>query len=1225
MPPLLEGITQTRVLGVPIRAPREVRAEREPAPSDQMIRFRPKISGDRYRELAHLVEEGGGPVALQRRLIAFSEVIAREDGERGEPERAATLVLVDLLRQGWDVFADGDWIRVSSLSGQARPGERAEHVKRRLRETLRAFRDVQLGDPSVRAFIRAMEKERLYHGRRVSVLDVVDDGHQLAVQLADVSRLPPTKRAAALSRLIRPVVQVASPDLRCEHTGLGLYDVWRYFRHTWSLEYRPTPGRSLAFLIRNAARPNAPVMGIASIANAALQLRVRDDWIGWSMAAVEESLTRAPREWPARRAALLRTAREARAHVRDDDLLEQAGDVEGPDLERRLRAMADAAKERRKDELRARSARRRRGEPVPSLRALPRDEGGAVDWRAASNDSLFVAKRADTLANLLHAARVLESLPEDASAALERVRQDADARRAISIASREVRKVGLSSRLLDVNVCGAVPPYRELLVGKLVALAMASQEVSDAYRARYQGQTSEIASQLAAGPISRTPDVCLLTTTSLYGVSASQYNRLKVKVEAPGGAAMVRWRDLGLTEGWGTTHFSEATVDSLRALTERASGSRNVNNRFGEGQSPRLRQAREGLAALELDQDVYLKHRHARRVYALELVNGARDALCLNEPASDDRPSFEAIARAWTDRWLSRRITNAAIRDRVAEQGPASVRDELSAPDGAQMSLFARPTRERLERGRTTWGGFMAEAEQSNPGLIQSLYRALGACADHHSDDTVALLHIPTPADDFIREMAPGRVLFVTGNPGDGKTHLLRKLSTELADARVDVVLDANERPNAELIEQIQKATRSRKRGLAVAINEGILVQLLREAAGEGWAESARRQLLDPFVYRGRDDEDLDECVLVVDLNLRNNLSSEMVAAALERMVAISAPCEGCPGATGCSLQANAARLQRPEIAARVGAFLDAISTVGVHATMRDLQGFLAYLINGEQTCEDEERSTTPYWVNAFEGAEGALFDAAWRFDPADVTSPLLDDVLWRKADLDGSWALSWPRTVDSASPTVDRIQEFRTTKRRALFEHERGLTLLRSSDQVDNELRTLLEGGTSAARRCVKLINRFFDRDEDTTEILYLWMTHRYDADVPRHAAAVLPMPVSQLELLVPTLRLPLGDAFPDHRPDHAIFVAKDMAPKDGLRVDRTLLEALLAAEQGLPSNFRRGEPEARIAAFISKVAKLHGDPSAHDEVPVWLVDRDTGNNVGVTVDLRRRRYVGD
>ncbi|MCC6874258.1 MAG: DUF4338 domain-containing protein, partial [Sandaracinaceae bacterium] len=810
------------------------------------MRFAPAIRADCLEVLVGLVEEGGDSAALQRRLLAFADLIERQLELGGLAERAAVLVLADLARQGWEVFLDGGEVWVSAVEGQVGAAERVEEAKGRVRETLRAFRDLQLSDPAVRAFLRAMEQPRVFHGGRVSILDLVDDGHEVAMRLGDASRLPPSERARALESIVRPVIQVAAPDAVCEHTGLGLYDIWRYFRHTWSLEYRPTPGRSLAFLVRNAARPHAPVMGIASIANAALQLKVRDDWIGWSTAEVVSALRAHPEGWSEQRAELLSAARLARAQVRDDDLLRSAGKAQGEELERRLWAIAAAARADRARGLEQRSARIKQGEQVGSLRALPLDGKGGVDWRAASERPLFVAKRAETLANLLFAIRMIEELPEDPRRAAEIVSARKDARRALTVAAREVRKVGLSSRLLDVNVCGAVQPYRDLLVGKLVALAMASREVTQAYRERYRGQPSEIASQLAGRPISREPDICLLTTTSLYGAAASQYNRLKVDVAlARGGTSRVHWRDLGLTEGWGTTHFSEPTVAAFRQLVVLVRGRRTVNNQFGEGQSPRLRQVREGLEILGLDPEVYLRHRHSRRVYGLELAPGARDVLRLNRAAASERPPFDAIARAWRERWLDKRAQRADVRRRVAEQGPRSVRAELSAPErGPQMELFSRAT--ISARSVVEWEGMMAE--QSNPALIQGLYRSLGACADHHSDATVALLHVATPIDDVIRERAAGRVLFVTGNPGDGKTHVLRRLAPDLKAARVEVCLDATERPNDELIEQIQQALRSRTRGLAIAINEGILVQLLRTAAELPWSAGVRRQLMSPFV-----------------------------------------------------------------------------------------------------------------------------------------------------------------------------------------------------------------------------------------------------------------------------------------------------------------------------------------------------------------------------------------
>jgi len=83
-------------------------------------------------------------------------------------------------------------------------GERPETVKDRLRAWLRAGRSKQLEDPAVRAFIARMETRRAFEGRRVSVLDLVDDGHALSTSLAKVAKLPPSERPRALASVVRP-------------------------------------------------------------------------------------------------------------------------------------------------------------------------------------------------------------------------------------------------------------------------------------------------------------------------------------------------------------------------------------------------------------------------------------------------------------------------------------------------------------------------------------------------------------------------------------------------------------------------------------------------------------------------------------------------------------------------------------------------------------------------------------------------------------------------------------------------------------------------------------------------------------------------------------------------------------------------------------------------------------------------------------------------------------
>lgn len=1212
----MRAVTEAqRVLGVPLRGARDTK-DSPSANGDgrRVVRLRPTIAAAQWSRLLAVAEGPPDKYSAGWRALA-SELRA----DRGAA--AVALVLADLASQGWGIaIADGE-LCVLPPAATPEAGESPEMVKERLRGWLRVGRSAQLADDAVRSFITKMETPRAFGTRRVSVLDLVDDGSALASALRAAAMDPPSERALALTRVVQPMLEIVEAGATCSMTGLMLIDIWRYFRHTWSLEYRPTPGRALHFLIRNAARPNAPVMAIGALANATLQMRVREDWVGWSATQQRARVENEPRLWPSVRTRLLETLREEIKNVRADDLLADVGDAEGAEREQRLLALASAAKRKREKEIQARAERAARGVAVDPIRRLPTAKDGGIAWHEAAESALFRAKRAKALAELYFAERILSRN----DVAIESIRTDAETARAFAIACREVRKVGLASRLLELNVCGAVPPYGDLLAGKLAAVAVASQEIIAAYASRYADKVSEITSQMAGRAIVRPADACVITTTSLYGLAASQYNRLRLSVPLPDGEHRdVRWCDLGQTEGYGTTQFGEETVEALRALSTERRGGRRVNNLFGEGQSPRMRQVREALDDLGLDSDGLLRHSQPRRVYALELFPGARECLRMNMRASAAQPTFHSVARSWIERWLVPRIAHRRALDRVAIIDATTVRRDLTQPPSATSPRVSKtttiandtPLREQQKR-------MAVMTRTSNTALIQTLYRAAAACADHHDPATVRLLHIETRVDDFVRERArDGGVLFITGNPGDGKTHLLRHLEADLRAAKVEVRLDANEEPAHELIAAIDETVKRRSHGIAVAINEGILVSLLNRAGDRPWVAATRELLMRPYVYR-RDAPQAVDGVAVVDLNLRNNLAPEIVRAALRRLLDQAAPCEGCPRKS-CRLQNNAARLTSAPVE-RLVELLDGVARGGFHATMRDLQGFLAYIVSGAEDCAGFKngKDGLAFWDAAFIGGQGPLFDAVRTRDPSTHTAPLLDDRLWRGVDSAGDWIGDPPDIAATTETLDDRLALFMTKKRRALFEHNAGAQILADAGSpAERALRDVMQPGGAAVRRIVGLLNRFFDRDEDDADVLHLWVTHRFDAQPNRFAASRHSIATVDLEVLVPRLRPEVVNAFPDFRPNFAMLCHKRQPdPRDGLRIDRQLLVALVAAEQGLPAPFRRGEPEARVAAFFDRLTKLRGDAS-DALVDVKLVDMDTGANFKVGVDLAQGRY---
>ena len=172
-------------------------------------------------------------------------------------------------------------------------------------------------------------------------------------------------------------------------------------------------------------------------------------------------------------------------------------------------------------------------EYVPIRAAQSEVESGnenLVDWKKVALTILYRRKRAkNPLADLVRARGRLRELGFGSDeASIDAALGDEGGVRAIEIALRRIKQQVVASSVMELITCGAVPPYRDVLGGKLVAILMASGQVVSDFKEKYQNRTSLIASALAGRPIRRPPRLALITTSSLYPLGSSQYNRISV-------------------------------------------------------------------------------------------------------------------------------------------------------------------------------------------------------------------------------------------------------------------------------------------------------------------------------------------------------------------------------------------------------------------------------------------------------------------------------------------------------------------------------------------------------------------------------------------------------------------------------------------------------------------------------------------------------------------------
>jgi hypothetical protein len=230
--------------------------------------------------------------------------------------------------------------------------------------------------------------------------------------------------------------------------------------------------------------------------------------------------------------------------------------------------------------------------------------------------------------------------------------------------------------MMDIIVCGAVAPYNTLLGGKLVCLLLTSPEIVQFYGQRYGGKASIIASSMKGKAVVRPANLVLLATTSLYNVGSSQYNRVRVPTEQVGGKPghTLAYTELGRSKGYGSYHFSSASLDYLETFLPRGVDGRKVNSIFGEGVNPLMRKLRDGLAEVNLPADELLLHGNPRVVYGVPLAENFREVLL----GMDAKPKYflsprkakmhtDLLAEFWRKRWLAGRITRSGILEQVGK------------------------------------------------------------------------------------------------------------------------------------------------------------------------------------------------------------------------------------------------------------------------------------------------------------------------------------------------------------------------------------------------------------------------------------------------------------------------------------------------------------------------------------------------------------------------------
>ena len=1199
------------------------------APEDEDWRvFKPRIDDDgtayeTLRRLARLPRAGA---------IAQLDSIVRSNKSYAPQAlrlQVAASLLRDLIHIGWELHVDSHWIYV-------RPPKTTNLAERKksIRQQLLFGRNDQLAEDSNRRFLFSLERPSKYASTK-PITDLIADGRRLAEQLERVLAAPQESKTELLKQVCQPYLQLVSEE-RDQHTNIRLIDIWRYFRHSWVTRYRSSPGRNLSYLVRDAAQPSHPIIGIAALGNTVMQLTTRDRALGWTLDGLLKILDQGLVTDVEILAAFRRRLEEDYQQIYLDDLPVDKRIDHSIDEETlsRIAVIEEDAQKDREDSLRS-------------------DEGSATKHIGSEDLSperlleltktpLYRSKRARVVREILRAYRTLAI----SKGTVKDLAKSEEGTWAIGVAIKQLKKRFSATSMMEITVCGSVPPYNHLLGGKLVCLMMMSPRVVQDYRDRYDDVVSIIASQMAGRAIIKEPHLAFLGTTSLYTDYSAQYNRVRLPAKTVTKQSLpIEYRCLGRTEGFGSPNLSAETERGLAYLAETSKNYRNVNFVFGEGQSPKLRQLREGFAALGLNQSNLLQHGAPRIIYGVSLVGNLERVLL----GVDDQPRYaidpesenaeSEIADYWISRWLSSRLNHRPALEAVANSSPLKERVSRFIPERSEGPSNSRTLFQNQSASGKLSMTTDAKADERLK-FIRLLYRNESAFSDHVSVSRLKELNIRTKLEDVVRKIVrAGGSVVITGNAGDGKTHAILLMKNDLKEA--EVITDASEYSAEEIATRWQSA-RDQGKPFCIAINEGPLVDLVRTYRDKHpWLEEIRSTLLKLVGYRPLDSEQVDDDetwkpkpgdTIVVDLSLRRVLSADLTKAIIEKLTDEQwyQACSSCPALNTCGVTYNRKLLRSSGPQERMVRLLTVVGERGARVTFREALAFVSYLIFGGRTCEEltelGKAEATRYYWNAFEG-EGAIFEHLSRWlDPLKQTDANVDEKLWRGVLIPEDFVGNehFPILQKNLDELADKEpnlvrDDFTALKRRWYFEHKDGrLVVFSDADKLFKELQDTQQAMAIRLSHLLALINGWWNKgDETKKEALRLWTRLSYSPR-PRGQAMVSghSVPRPKLGLYKPELAPVLRRAFGEQPINHLVLASVDDPRFARLVIDTTLLQALMTGAISEGSE----EIARRLSQFNDTLAQYAEKSS--DIRTIEVVDPHSELRTTVVVDLANRRY---
>ena len=473
----------------------------------------------------------------------------------------------------------------------------------------------------------------------------------------------------------------------------------------------------------------------------------------------------------------------------------------------------------------------------------------------------------------------------------------------------------------------------------------------------------------------------------------------------------------------------------------------------------------------------------------------------------------------------------------------------------------------------------------SNLDFVRKLYNGKNCYSDHMSDNDLSMIHIGSKVEDIIIDLLrTNKIVFLTGNPGDGKTFLIKKHEDEIKEINAFIETDINRVANYEEVAIAVIDCYKNGRAAVIAVNEYQFYQLCKyiKAISPDIYEETMSVKKACIIY------DLPgiqlKRIAVIDLNERSLLDKDraLTSEIVDKIYNLLKAEE----ITNDRLRKNLEAFAVPEIRNQVIRLIEMATTSCEHFAVRDILGAISFMLTA---CTTDEYADMPYYDAIFESSN-CLLQTVQQFDPIYLSMATLDESLWNGNVLT-DWYLDTPSEWPNSSKYVDSVDQaiicFKTVKRKYYFENMGGAELANlQPDEIKrcSEVFTSFETKKRVIKeRIIKSINKLFLPTSEDKKMLRIWTTHRYDysTDIST-AVSSRYVDANELELQMPRPNEWLKGM--EYVPNHILLKPKGRTEPE-LVLDMDFLRTLDAIENGYPVGLLAPQYEQTAARFLRQL----------------------------------------